>query len=205
MRAKREVPALMAWRKRLHAPTAGGDSPAPARPRHVTIDLDDEATPLLLPGRGEDEDAPAPALQATPAPAALQPAECSVDGPCEHAGATVASKLYHFTMLEVVGDASTKKPDEVGRQGFYEAIVRTYTYLYPGADHALHNGPEYGCVARELHCQSPLECRRRAHFHCASAFAVEHKWKAVERYLWEKEKIKVKSAPLRPLGGRGAD
>ena len=95
-----------------------------------------------------------------------------------------------------------KKPDEVGRQGFYEAIVRTYTYLYPGADHALHNGPEYGCVARELHCQSPLECRRKAHFHCASAFAVEHKWKAVERYLREKEKIKVKSAPS-PAWGQG--
>ena len=56
-------------------------------------------------------------------------------------------------------------------------------------------------MAQELHCQSPLECRRKAHFHCASAFAAEQKWKAVERYLWEKKKIKVRSAP--PAWGLG--
>ena len=128
---------------------------------------------------------------------------CPVDGDCEHAGLRVASKYYHFTLLEVTGDPGMKKPDDVGRQGFFEALQRTYAHLYPDETHPLHGGPTYGCVARELHARSERACRRKAHFHCPCVFAAEHKWKAVERHLRVVEKLKARASSAQL--GLGAD
>ena len=147
-----------------------------------------------------EQAAPAQAAHAQAAPA--PDTACAVDGACVPAGERVASKYYHFTMLEVTGNPGMKKPDDVGRQGFFEAIQRTYAHLYRDEAHPLHNGPAYGCVARELHARSSQEDRRKAHLHSPCAFPVEHKWKAVERHLREVEKIKVPSPEAPSWGAR---
>ena len=96
-----------------------------------------------------------------------------------------------------------KKPDDVGRQGFYEAVQRTFSKLYPEG-HDLHQGPEFGHVARELHHGSAVVTSQKAHLHGGFRFAAEHRWKRVAHYLRTKEKIKVwtgcRGAPRAPLG-----
>ena len=93
-----------------------------------------------------------------------------------------------------------KKPDDVGRQGFYEAVQRTFSKLYPEG-HDLHQGPEFGHVARELHHGSAVVTSQKAHLHGGFQFAAEHRWKRVAHYLRTKEKTvhRQNVAPLCPF------
>ena len=79
---------------------------------------------------------------------------------------------------------------EIGRQGFYNAIVDTYSKVFP-VGHACHSGPDFGKVVQEGHPESTLAVCRNLHHHGAFQFPTEHKWKAVEKHLREVQGIKV--------------
>ena len=131
------------------------------------------------------------AVALTAGVAGAQPEEdCLVDGVLEHVANKAAGKFYLWSAVTERGPPRYRTPDEIGREGLYRAIQAAYARAYP-ADHALHAGPAFGKVARELHRLSPVHRSRNPHLHAATAFLVEHKWKALERILREEHKIKV--------------
>ena len=116
--------------------------------------------------------------------------ECPVDGELPLPNLRAAGKFYLWSAVTERGPPRYRTPDEIGREGLYRAIQAAYARAYP-AGHALHAGPAFGKVARELHRLSPVHRSRNPHLHAATAFLVEHKWKALERILREEHKIKV--------------
>ena len=83
----------------------------------------------------------------------------------------------------------SKNPEDVGRERLWNAIVAVYLKIF-GAEHACHNGPEFGLVAREV--------SSAVHLHAACQLARDHKWKLVEKTLRTEHGVKVfrSSLPL---------
>ena len=106
-------------------------------------------------------------------------------------GARAAGKFYLFTMASVRPPSRYKTVDEVGRQGFYDAIKAAYANVLP-TEHACHGGPQYAVVVRELHRHSPLFRCCMPHLHAACAFSSHHRWRAVEEHLREVLLIKAR-------------
>ena len=139
----------------------------------------------------------APAAVAAAAPEPPRPAveeECPVDGPSDHAAAGARSKFYLFTMVCELLGGLRRTPQEVGRQGLWDALVLAYRSAFSAA-HPCHNGPAFGCVAQEQHRTSAVRPRREVHLHLAAAVPAEHRWKAVEQCMREVLQSKA--------GGRG--
>ena len=134
-----------------------------------------------------DEDAPPGASSSN----ASSASECTVDGHCPHAPNRAASKYYLFTVVAERGDSRYKKPDEIGREGLFNALKAVYAETSPEDDHALHKGPLYGIVAQDLHSGSNLESNRNANLHGAAAFAAGHSWKTIDPLLRENHQIKM--------------
>ena len=114
-----------------------------------------------------------------------------MDGSLVHAGDKQSSRWYLFThVTEDEQRPGRKSPLEIGREGFYNAIVDTYSKVFP-VGHACHSGPDFGKVVQEGHPESTLAVCRNLHHHGAFQFPTEHKWKAVEKHLREVQGIKV--------------
>ena len=117
--------------------------------------------------------------------------ECPVDGIIVHVGNHQAGKWYLFTQVsEDIPRPGRKTPEEVGREGLYNAIVDTYHHVFPPG-HLCHTGPEFGKVVQEGHPNSTVAALKNLHNHAACQFPEEHRWKSVEKYLREQHGIKV--------------
>lgn len=117
--------------------------------------------------------------------------ECPVDGQLAFPAERSSSKFYMFTQVsELVQRPGRKTPEEVGREGLYNAIGRAYGRVFPEG-HACRTGPCYGKVAQEKHQASTDARMQRVHNHAICAFPADHRWKAIERDLREVEGIKV--------------
>ena len=172
-----EAPATIAKRlkrdkstiTRLFAAAASAaPTSAPLAPQ-VLLPLAPAAPPAVLPAAppapGPLEQAPAAGPPLAGAAAHLH---CNVDGHFEHVGDAQAGRYCLYTLLEVAV-AGMKKPDEVGREGFDAAVRRAYAAVFV-AGHGCHGGPAHDCVGRELHHNSVLYDRRKAHLHLAAEF-----------------------------------
>ena len=117
--------------------------------------------------------------------------ECPVDGTLAQAGEKQASRWYLFTQVtEDEVRPGRKTPEDVGREGLYNALVETYHKVFkPG--HLCHVGPDFCKVVQEGHPNSTVDALKNLHNHAACQFPVAHKWKAVEKYLREAKGIKV--------------
>ena len=126
-------------------------------------------------------------------PSPLQ--ECPVDGHLVPPGDRAAGKFYLFTQVsENEARPGRKTPEEVGRQGLYDAIAAAYGAVF-AEGHPCHDGPLFGKVVQEGHASSTEPSLQRLHSHAACAFPAEHKWKAVERHLREVQGVKVHGGP----------
>ena len=141
----------------------------------------------------------APAVPGVPVPP--EPQVCPVDGELSHAGDRAEGKYYLFSQVASrVPIPGRKEPEDTTREELYAALVATYAAVF-GEEHACHNGPEYGLVAREQHRESPVERSRKVHNHAACAFPAFHRWKAVEKHMREHHGIKVATVCPRITGG----
>jgi hypothetical protein len=154
----------------------------------VVLDLDEESpiahrarvdAPLI-----EEDIAPlAVLLPVAPAEAQLQPERQIL--PEDRA----AGQYYLFTVVRS-SSPQYKQPDELGRQGLWNALGQAYGTAFKD-DHVCHGGPLFGKVARELHAASAEEEQRQPHLHAACAFAVRHRWKHVEYVLRQELRVKA--------------
>ena len=104
-----------------------------------------------------------------------------VDGHLPAVGDRQASRWYMFTQVtEDQARAGRKSPEEVGREGFYKAIVDTYAVVFP-AEHPCHVWPDFGKVAQEGHPSSTVDALKKLHLHAVCQFPSEHRWKRVEQ------------------------
>ena len=128
-----------------------------------------------------------------PAECLAEPVACEEHLPADGLFPIVTSQVgrfFLFTMMTMrVLIPDRKNPEDVGRQGLWDAIVAVYQRTF-GAGHPCHNGPEFGLVACEV--------SGSVHLHAACQFARDHRWKGVERTLRLEHGIKV-IGPSLPL------
>jgi len=115
-----------------------------------------------------------------------------VDGRLAFPGQNESGKFYLFTQVEEERPPrpGRKTPSEVGREGLFLEVKAAYSEVFP-VGHLCHTGPLFGKVAQDGHQHSTQERLRNLHNHAACAFAVDHRWKAVEKQLREVHGVKV--------------
>ena len=196
-------------RRRRRAAVPSGVSPPTGRQR---VEGDAEQEPAAPPAPGGADALPPPlpvgpaaapvagAPGAAPALLAAAPAEAAGDADAVAGAETLPeeerpsdglrrARFYLVTMVWC-SVPHYVKPDSITRADFWGLICEAYRAVFP-PENENHVGPNLGAVAKELHRNHEVHCMRHSHYHAACEFAVEHRWKQVERYLREHLHIKV--------------